>query len=55
MKNKHYTFFTSLIKKNFTTSLNIKTNDKKGFDYRTFLYKDKDYIHIASFWHDLEY
>ena len=55
MKNKHNISLTSLIYKTISTNLNIRTNDKKGFEYRTFLYKDKDYIHKVSFWHDLEH
>jgi inorganic pyrophosphatase len=50
-KNK----FSYIISKNTYTNLYTNSNDKKGFDYRVFLFKDKDNIHKASFWHDLEH
>lgn len=31
------------------------SNNKSGHDYRVFLFKDKDNIHKASFWHDLSH
>jgi inorganic pyrophosphatase len=33
----------------------IKSNEKNGFDYRLFLYKDKEFNKKASFWHDINY
>jgi inorganic pyrophosphatase len=38
-----------LIYKQYTT----RSNGKSGLDYRLFLYKDKDFIKKASFWHDI--
>lgn len=51
MKIKKYLY--SITHKNLFT--NIKSNGKSGFNYRTFLYKDNEYTHKASFWHDIDY
>jgi inorganic pyrophosphatase len=39
--------------KSFCTKFYTRSNDMKGSDYRVFLYKDKENIHKASFWHDI--
>jgi inorganic pyrophosphatase len=50
---KHYLSFVKQKGKTISTKFYTRSNDLKGFDYRVFLYKDKDNLHKASFWHDI--
>jgi inorganic pyrophosphatase len=45
------------MRKFFSSTLHFfqKQNGKKGLDYRMFIYKDSDYLHPKSFWHDIPY
>jgi inorganic pyrophosphatase len=54
MKNNFFkNFKKEIIFLNKKSIFYTRPNDKKGFDYRMFLYKDKENIHKASYWHDI--
>ncbi len=60
--HSHSNFYLKFDKKLFTnfskyfsSIFYTRCNDQKGFEHRVFLYKDKENIHKASFWHDIDY